>query len=159
MCSWLAGIASVGSTCRSYFGAALSNDIGLGSAIVVAHEIAHTLVKQTCLLWNIMNDTENMIVSVWTLSKSRRLRQQERGETEFLLNRIALRLRFETEYNSQPSYAELWMESREKVTHIFSSNSMLHFHVILRKWSDDPLEGWHIELLTRIFDRNESSFL
>lgn len=80
-----------------------------------------------------MNDTENMIVSVWTLSKSRRLRQQERGETEFLLNRIALRLRFETEYNSQPSYAELWMESREKVTNIFSSNSMLHFHVILRK--------------------------
>lgn len=37
------GIASVGSTCRSYFGAALSNDIGLGSAIVVAHEIAHTM--------------------------------------------------------------------------------------------------------------------
>ena len=30
-----------------------------------------------------MNDTENMIVSVWTLGKSRRLRQQERGETEF----------------------------------------------------------------------------
>lgn len=54
-----------------------------------------------------MNDTENMIVSMWTLSKSRRLRQQERGETEFLLNRIALRLRFETEYNSQSSYAEL----------------------------------------------------
>ncbi|XP_022792548.1 A disintegrin and metalloproteinase with thrombospondin motifs 6-like [Stylophora pistillata] len=37
------GIASIGSTCRSSFGAVLSNDIGLGSAIVVAHEIAHTM--------------------------------------------------------------------------------------------------------------------
>ncbi|XP_020600997.1 A disintegrin and metalloproteinase with thrombospondin motifs 6-like [Orbicella faveolata] len=37
------GIASLGSTCRDVFGAALSNDIGLGSALVLTHELAHTM--------------------------------------------------------------------------------------------------------------------
>lgn len=37
-----AGIASLGSTCAKKFGAALANDVGLGTAIIVAHELAHT---------------------------------------------------------------------------------------------------------------------
>lgn len=36
------GIASIGTTCRSIFGSALSNDIGVGSALIVTHELAHT---------------------------------------------------------------------------------------------------------------------
>jgi len=36
------GIASLGSTCASTFGAAVASDAGLGSAVTMAHELAHT---------------------------------------------------------------------------------------------------------------------
>ncbi|KAJ7351836.1 metalloendopeptidase [Desmophyllum pertusum] len=49
------GIASVGTTCRSSHSAALSNDNGLGSAIVVAHELAHTM--------GVVHDGHNAAVS------------------------------------------------------------------------------------------------
>lgn len=36
------GLAAVGSTCSSQFGKTVNNDIGLTSAIIIAHETAHT---------------------------------------------------------------------------------------------------------------------
>lgn len=37
-----AGLAMIGSTCATQFGRTVNNDIGLASAIIMAHEAAHT---------------------------------------------------------------------------------------------------------------------
>ena len=36
------GLAMMGSTCATQFGRTVNNDIGLASAIIIAHEAAHT---------------------------------------------------------------------------------------------------------------------
>lgn len=36
------GLAMMGSTCATKFGRTVNNDIGLASAIIIAHEAAHT---------------------------------------------------------------------------------------------------------------------
>lgn len=38
----LGGLAALGSTCATQFGRTVNNDIGLASAIIIAHEVAHT---------------------------------------------------------------------------------------------------------------------
>ena len=55
MCVWLTGLAPVGGMCEPERSCSINEDIGLGTAFTIAHEIGHTWVKHTGARTNIHN--------------------------------------------------------------------------------------------------------